>query len=579
MTLNNEQQADGDQHRELSPPAATTRGTVFKLLAVPLVVLSAILGLGFAKLMNCCAPPTQTPAKNTSLELPDRFCKGWQKPDLVLLLTGQQHGYLDPCGCSRPQKGGLIRRYNLIQVLKDRGWDVVAVDLGDVPQMKAPAGLQNVQGLRKYVTAMKAMQTMGYTAVGIGEYEAAMPLDVPLGHYALNDPSPRVLASNLVNRNEEYPEMLGSWVQAKTNPNSPKVGVTAVVGPSIEDTIKKKDPKPKFGSATKALDNVLAEMNKSGMELRVLLYQGSATKANADFPKLPPEAIACAKAYPQFQVVLCADESDEPPIKPLMIDQGDGKPKTLLARVGHKAKYVGLVGVYKTGNPKQPFEFKYDSIDVGEEFLTPKIEEKNHPVLKIMERYQKDLKDENVLAGYIQVDHAFQVNVSKNDPMPHYIGSEACKKCHSYAWDVWKKVTKEGKSHSRAYKSLVEATNPSNRQFDGECIVCHTVGFGYKTGFETFEKTPKLINVGCESCHGPSSEHIKDTHDKKWLALMNPWKTQPKETEKQKNARILRTDAMCQRCHDQDNDVTWTGDGFGRKWPIIDHSGNSDSPD
>jgi hypothetical protein len=579
MTPNHEQHADRDQQRESSPPSANRRTMVFKLLAVPLVVLSAVLGLGFAKMMNCYAPPDQTPAKKTSLELPDRFCKGWQKPDLVLLLTGQQHGYLDPCGCSRPQKGGLIRRYNLIEVLKDRGWDVVAVDLGDVPQMKAPAGLQNVQGLRKYVTAMKAMQAMGHTAVGIGEYEAAMPLHVPLENYALNDPSPRVLASNLVNRNDEYPEMVGSWVPAKTNAKSPKVGVTAVVGPSVEDAIKKKDPMPKFGSATKALDSVLAEMNKGGIELRVLLYQGSATKVNDDFPKLPPEAIACAKAYPQFQVVLCADESDEPPIKPMMIDQGEGKAKTMLIRVGHKAKYVGLVGVFRTGNPKQPFEFKYESIDVGEEFLTPKDEEKKHPVLKIMEAYQKGLKDDNVLASYLPVDHPFQVNVGKSDPMPHYVGSEACKKCHSYAWDVWKKVTPEGKSHSRAYKSLVEATNPSNRQFDGECIVCHTIGFGYKTGFQTFEKTPKLINVGCESCHGPSSEHIKDNHAKKWLALMNPWKTQPNETEKQKNARILLTDAMCQRCHDQDNDVTWTGNGFGRKWPIIDHSGNADSPE
>src|SRR5262245_61436935 len=63
----------------------------------------------------------------------------WPKPDFVLLLSGQQHGYVLPCGCSRPQYGGLERRYNFLKSLEQRGWPVVAVDLGDVPQTQAPA--------------------------------------------------------------------------------------------------------------------------------------------------------------------------------------------------------------------------------------------------------------------------------------------------------------------------------------------------------------------------------------------------------------------------------------------------------
>src|SRR5262249_25308301 len=55
----------------------------------------------------------------------------WTKPDLALLLSGQQHGYIKPCGCSEPQFGGLTRRYNFLQMLKAGGWPVVAADLGD----------------------------------------------------------------------------------------------------------------------------------------------------------------------------------------------------------------------------------------------------------------------------------------------------------------------------------------------------------------------------------------------------------------------------------------------------------------
>ena len=68
---------------------------------------------------------------------------------------------------------------------------------------------------------------------------------------------------------------------------------------------------------------------------------------------------------------------------------------------------------------------------------------------------------------------------------------------------IWEKS-----AHGNAYKSLVDAKRPSNRQFDPECIVCHTVGFGYESGFFDADKTNQLRNVGCENCHGPGGEHI-----------------------------------------------------------------------
>jgi hypothetical protein len=93
-----------------------------------------------------------------------------------------------------------------------------------------------------------------------------------------------------------------------------------------------------------------------------------------------------------------------------------------------------------------------------------------------------------------------------------YVGSEACMKCHESAYEVWEKS-----AHSHAYKTLVDAKFPSNNQFDPECIVCHTVGFSYLSGYvsEEYRATlkkdkkfaPDLRNVGCESCHGPSSLH------------------------------------------------------------------------
>src|SRR5207302_1018665 len=112
---------------------------------------------------------------------------------LVLVISGQMHGYIAPCGCSHPQKGGLVRRYNVIELLKAKGWPVVGLDLGELPQTH---GL-NKQGLLKYQLTMSALDLMGYRAVGIGKGELETPLTELLANYSLNHPQPRPLAVNL----------------------------------------------------------------------------------------------------------------------------------------------------------------------------------------------------------------------------------------------------------------------------------------------------------------------------------------------------------------------------------------------
>ena len=102
----------------------------------------------------------------------------------------------------------------------------------------------------------------------------------------------------------------------------------------------------------------------------------------------------------------------------------------------------------------------------------------------------------------------------------------------------------------------MDAKHPSLRQYDGECVVCHTVGFGYKTGFANEKDTPKLKDVGCESCHGPGSLHAKNPENQVWRDRMNlPWLDRAKKSNVQ--AKNLAIEKFCVTCHDIDNDVTW----------------------
>src|SRR5437660_891773 len=107
--------------------AVAKRGLAFKLAALGLILVSGLAGTGLARWLR---PTPPAPAENSGpaapasggLVLPARLFRGWDKPDLVLVLSGSQHGYLLPCGCSRPQVGGLERRWNFVQLLREKGW-------------------------------------------------------------------------------------------------------------------------------------------------------------------------------------------------------------------------------------------------------------------------------------------------------------------------------------------------------------------------------------------------------------------------------------------------------------------------
>jgi len=86
-------------------------------------------------------------------------------------------------------------------------------------------------------------------------------------------------------------------------------------------------------------------------------------------------------------------------------------------------------------------------------------------------------------------------------PHNNYAGTQSCVQCHPSAAKAWLQS-----GHARAFATLVSFQADA----DPNCITCHTVGFGTTTGYrrEAGVNSP-LINVGCESCHGPGSEHVK----------------------------------------------------------------------
>jgi hypothetical protein len=275
-----------------------------------------------------------------------------------------------------------------------------------------------------------------------------------------------------------------------------------------------------------------------------MLYQGSLR-----------EATTCARHIPNFNVIVCLSDEEEPPSIP------DKVGNTSIITLGYKGRYVGVVGLYRTGDKARPFRLRYQLVSLGEEFDTPSGKEKGHPLMKLMEEYAREVKRNDYLgkAAAHKVPHPVQLTYPKST----YVGSESCKKCHQHAYKIWAKSP-----HAHAYATLVKAKNPSLRQYDPECIKCHVTGWNYKSGFMDEVKTSYLKNNGCENCHGPCSEHValeqmlkrspQQKKDRRKIRdLINPYRFDAHETPSHRNHRKLQINSMCRKCHDDDNDRSW----------------------
>jgi hypothetical protein len=109
---------------------------------------------------------------------------------------------------------------------------------------------------------------------------------------------------------------------------------------------------------------------------------------------------------------------------------------------------------------------------------------------------------------------------------PGYIGSERCGECHEEAHSWWR-----GHEHGRAYATLVER----NKQFNLSCVGCHVTGYG-KPGGAAVVQNAGLVDVGCESCHGPGSLHAADP-----------------DVDEAKNVNLAVREPVCTACHNEEH--------------------------
>ena len=458
---------------------------------------------------------------------------GWPKPDVALLFSGEQDGYLEPCGCAglENQKGGTMRRGALIKQLRADGWPLVAMDLGGQEKRFG------AQAEIKFNTALQSLITMGYSAVGFGPQDLRMDLLSVVINWDAGQ-SPFVSANVAILGFDSGFTRRYRVIDA----GGMRIGVTTVLGEKQVARFENSDELTVVDPA-QALAEVLPELRAAHCDQLVLL-------SFAD----PDQTKQLARQFPEFDWVVTAGGAEEPPNTPSKIEGTTAH----LVEVGHKAMYVAVVGLYKDGSTP----WRYQRVPLDARFAD------DPAIHQLFVAYQRQLQTLGLEGLGIK-------------PVPHpsgreFAGSDTCVDCHTAADEVYIHTT-----HAHALATLQNLNPP--RCYDPECISCHVTGwdpqkyFPYVSGYLSEQLTPQMANNGCENCHGPAAEHVAaengdiDVDDAGLERLRAQLRIEVVENEGNKDDQVFgHVVQKCMQCHDLDNSPDFD---FQKYWPDVKHEG------
>jgi hypothetical protein len=370
---------------------------------------------------------------------------------VLIYATSELNGYLEPCGCFIPQIGGFLRRAGYLSTVKSPS---IRFDNGDLTEASGR------QDEIKAETIISFFDLLQYRAVNLGEQDFKLGLT-----YLQSLQSAfkgKLLSSNVLGADGKPVFNAYTTFNQTLGGKKTKFAVVGALSPLYATIVTDRNPELTVAEIAPILMKLKAEIKA---DFVILLYHG---------PK--EESVELAKRFPWISVIVYAHASDSP-------SEPTKTGNTLLIQPGQKGKYLGelTLAINKTGKPA--------ITKTREVVLGPEIKgNKAANAIRLM--YLSRINDENLLLSYPKM------------PSPEglaYVGNETCKDCHSTPYQAWAKS-----KHARAFRTLEEVKHEA----DPECVICHVVGFEYTKGFINLEKTPQLKNVGCESCHGPASNHI-----------------------------------------------------------------------
>jgi hypothetical protein len=206
--------------------------------------------------------------------------------------------------------------------------------------------------------------------------------------------------------------------------------------------------------------------------------------------------------------IVCPSPSEEPQ---LLSKPGD---VPLVFSIGRFGRYVVRLDVTMAAGADRP-SLRFEALPITGDLPD------DPALVRLYGQYRQLVAQSDLLENYPRLPLGEKLT---------YVGSDKCNECHDHQaeYDQWLAT-----DHAHAFAALKNVG--SDR--DPECVICHVSGLEYESGFVNEAKTPELIGVGCENCHGPGSAHV------------------------QGHGKVLTTEpkTACNKCHTPEHDGEFAG--------------------
>ncbi len=374
--------------------------------------------------------------------------------ELVVWVSGDTRGYLEPCGCRRDQAGGLPARMTLID--QDRAPYRLLLDVGNLT-----SGSRSYE-LLKLDYLLRGMARMGYDAVNLGKQEVNLDRDTL--RQKLQGSGLPFVSCNVLDRQTGKPLALSFLIKTV---GGLRIGITGVVqaeGDAVGPGLSVRPPE-------EALAEILPGLRTQSDFVVVLAFA--------------PEEILrdIAAKFPEVGAVLGGDV-------PQASEQAETINRAALFSVTNLGKVIGRLAFRRAADgglalaDSRAFKTS-DDIPPAPEMVA------------LIREYKDALRRQNIALAATEGMDPIHPQTTTADT---YVGQEKCQPCHAAAYRICL-----ASAHAHAYDTLVK----KGSQYDPECLRCHTVGYGARDGFLNLQTTPQLAGVQCESCHGRASAHIQ----------------------------------------------------------------------
>ncbi len=392
-----------------------------------------------------------------------------------------------PCGCTSNQSGGLPRRATYLAELA-AGSELIVADVGG-----AAAGKSAYDRL-KFEAILQGELAMGIAAHNLGASEAALGPDY-LREVARRLHVPFVSTNVLLNEGQPLVEPL-RIVQAAGR----SVAVLGVLSPKF--TIDRL----RIASPREAILQALRQAAGRFQAAIVLAY-------------VPEEELqSLAEGLPEVDVVVGGPTGQ--PVAPRHLGP------TLMLSATKQGKFLARLDA----PPDAKQRWTGGIVELSERYAD------NEAQVANVARFRKELGRRDIAVA----DTSFGPRLPQGAPKEFAVaGTKTCRDCHKPETQAWDKSR-----HARAWKSLAEHA----AQVDPDCQRCHATGYGLPGGFVSLGRSPELVEVGCENCHGPSREHVHEP--------------------KIHTGYFAQAGNQCIACHDHENSPRFDFDAY---WAKIKH--------